>query len=377
MRLGILFALLLLAGCTAPAPAREGLSTPEPASYVVEESAPFAFLRPEPVETAALDVSVALSERWLKPFRTLEVSATAPPDTRVAWFLELDEVEPRVTIVDGEIFLLKSTTPDHHDLDGPRVPVSLSDAAPDGRARALRLQTPGRYHLDADGASLVVNVWPEAPEGPSQAFFVEVPGSHRFEPAEIDVAPGTRVLLWNQAARSFDLREIGFAAFVPLAGREGNVTPVDEGLYRMVALGVEPRSRGIDRVGFLVDFERPSDRLYAGPFSGEFALAEAGVEPARRIALRAEHTLESLVVRYEVRSLVPAPASVRVAMLDEHGTLAHSSSLTADEIALAELPPGKYYVEVSPEHGARVGYVLEAEGRYRLPTPARLLESAT
>lgn len=372
MRAWAVVIIALFAGCSAPAasPPAE-----EPSPFVAEEpERALAFVPPATMPTERLDVSLTLSDRWLKPFRALDLAAATSERARVAWFVELEEEDPRASAVDGDIFLLKASTPDHHNLDGPRAPIELSDVAADGRARALRLPIAGRYQLAAEDARLTVNVWPGAPEGgAAQAFLFE----GRFEPAEIDVAPGARVLLWNQAGRTLDVRETGYAAHVPLEGTSGRVTPIDEGLYRMVALAVDGRARGVASLSFFVDFERPSDRLHAGPFSGEFTLAEARIEPPRSIVLRAEHPLERLEVRFEAGSLAPAPASIVVALHDKDGTLARASSLTASALRLDELPAGEYAIEVAPEHGAQVWFRVEAEGVYRLPMPARLLESAT
>lgn len=352
----------------------------------------FALAPPERVLRGSLDVSIALSERWLKPLRPVDVAVEAPAEATVAWFVELAEVlnasadasgssasrpavEPRSTTVEGDIFVLKSTTPDHHNTDGPRSPVEIPELVADGRARSVKLATPGRYTLEGDGAQLLLNVWPGAPESAAQAFLVEEGDALRFEPPELDVRPGTRVLLWSQAPRALELVETRFAAFVPLDAREGRITPIDEGLYRLLALAVRGDARGIASAAMLVDFERPSDRLVVGPVQGELLVAEGGSDEPPGIRFRAQHELESLVVRFAAGSNLPAPASILVSLLHEGELLAEASSLTEDEIELFELPAGKYTIEVRGEHGALVGYEVGAEGRYRLPTPERLRES--
>lgn len=374
MRLGaiLLVVAVLAAGCTG---SQEPM--PLPSSPVVEaETVQLALAPPDRVVRAPLDVSLVISESWLRPLRSIDVAMEAPGAARAAWFVELEGTEPRATNLDGEVFVLKSTTRDPHNTEGPRPRVTVPDLAADGRARVAKIERAGRYTLDAEGARLTINAWPDAPAGAAQAFLIEDAGALRFEPPEIDVAPGTRVLLWSEAPRTVEVREARFAAFVPLAGRAGSITAIDEGLWRLIALAVHDEARGTASAAFLVDFERPSDRLSVGPFYGDVPVAEAPLEPPRRIWFRADHPLETFVLSFDARSNAPAPASIVVALYREGELLADTSSLAANELAFTDLPAGKFQIEVRGEHGVLIGYEVSGEGRYRLPTPERLLESA-
>lgn len=373
MRLGafLLVLAVLAAGCTAPSE-----PTRPPSSRVDEtEVVPLALAPPDRVVRAPLDVSVDLSDRWIKPLRSIDVAMEAPEAARAAWFVELEGTEPRATTLDGEVFVLKSTTRDPRNAEGPRATVTVPPLAADGRARVASIERAGRYTFDAQGAELTINAWPNAPAGAAQAFLVDDAGVLRFEPPEVDVAPGTRVLLWSQTSRAVEVRETRFAAFVPLSVRDGSLTPVDEGLWRLIALAVQGDARGTGSATFLVDFERPSDRLTVGPIYGDVAVAEVALDPPREIAFRAEHPLETFVLAFAAHSNAPVPASIVVALYREGALLAESSSLEASELAFVELPAGKYEVEVRAERGALVGYEVSGEGRYRLPTPERLRES--
>lgn len=368
---------LLLTGCTAldapPRTASPVASARDAAAAEAPDLTAFA-LASSTVPLAPIPVEISLSERWLKPFGAVEARAIAPAGARVAWFVEREDVEPAATVVDGEVYVLKSTTPDHHDADGPRMRIAVADLPADGRARTLRLPEAGRYQFEADGARLVVNVWPGAPSGAGQAFVSADDTALRFDPPELDVTPGARVLLWNHAGRALSFRETTFAAFVPLAPEGGRLTPIDEGLYVLSALGLgADGARGLARLAFLVDFERPSDALAAGPYAGRFLAAEGGAEGPARIGLRAELPLQWLAVRFRATSMVPIPSSVEVSLLDEgERALASASSLTTSEIRWGELPAGNYTLSVLGEHGAFVSYEIAAEGRYSLPMPDRL-----
>lgn len=366
----------VLAGCTAPQPEREPQGEPDAEGTPL---APLALARPAYAARATLPLSLLVDVPWLKPFREVTPAIDAPADARVAWFIEHEEVDARASVVDGEVFVLKSTTPDHHNTQGPRSRADVLDFAPDGCARTLRVQIPGRYVLEAEGARLAINAWPDAPkDGPTQAFFVDADGAARFEPAEIDVPVGGRVLLWNQASASADVLEAGFAAHLPIPERGGALTPIDEGLYHVVALAVDGRgARGVARAGFLVDFERPSEVVSIGPIRGDYVYPEAGAERVVRGTFTAHYPMKTLDLWFNATSALPAPASVEVTLFHEGETVATASSLTSRSIALVGAPAGTWAVEVRGEHGAFVGFELEGQGLYRLPVPERLLVNAT
>jgi hypothetical protein len=383
-----------LAGCSAPDPASDAAQAAaasgggvEPAENGGSSSASSAapvFLARAPAATAAptLAAEATLSQRWLKPFSMVETTPRVPEGARIAWFVEHEEVEPRSTIVGGEVYVLKSTTPDRSRPEGTRTRADIDGLAPDGRARVLRIEEPGRYVLAAEGARLTVNVWPDAPrDAGAQAFLFEgLQGDVRFEPAEIDLARGGRLTLWNEASRALDVREAGFAAYVPLPREGGRITPIDEGLYHLVLIARDDLgARGVAREPFLVDFERPSERLSAGPATGRFTAAEAGgdVEPAQSLAFGAQHPLRSLTIRFSASSPVPVPASVSVTLRHEGVEVATASTLTTGEIVLGEMPAGSYRVVVAPEHGAAVSFEVSASGVYVLPTPERLRDAMT
>lgn len=358
----------LLAGCSAP---------PEPDAQAplapLATKAPLALARPLATPTTLLPVSISLSQTWLRPFGAFDATLDAPADARVAWFVEHEEVDPRATIVGGEIYVLKSTTPDDRGTPGPRSRAEVAGLAPDGRVRSLRFDAPGRYLLEAGSARMAISVFPGAPaDAPAQTFLVEE-GALVFEPDHLEIAPGARVLFWSDAPAEHDVREAAFAAYVPTDARGTRITPIDEGLYRLVAVASGPRGAiGVARVPFLVDFERPSALLTIGPATGRFLAPEADAQEDARVPFTAALPLRTLSLRVNVSSPAPLPASVELTLEHEGDLVARVSSLTAPGLDLTDLPAGKYVATLRGEHGAYVGFELTGNGSYRLPTPERL-----
>lgn len=386
---GLVVAALFLAGCTGPrsADASPASASPGPSGPATgpETGTPVFVARAElPSEAPRLPVALEAPQRWLKPFGLLEVASSVPDGSRAAWFVEHEEVEARATTVDGEVYVLKSTTPDHHMSDVKRGRADLLGIEPDGRARALRIDVAGRYTLAVGDARLVVNVWPDAPADASAQAILFDDGAGGVDPApgEVDLPTGGRLLLWNQAGRVVDVREAGFAAHVPLPANGGRVTPIDEGLYRLVLVARDASgARGAASMPFLVDFERPAERLSVGPATGRFVVAETGgegpVDPPYALAFGAQHPLRELVLRFNDSSPLPAPRSVEVTLLHENVPLASASTLTANELLFTDLPAGSYDVVVRPEHGAIVSFEVTVSGLYELPTPERLRVAMT
>lgn len=340
--------------------------------------APLALARPVAApEPPSVEASLSLDVRWLKPFRSFEATLATLPSASVAWFVEHEEGDAEATSTTRGIFVHKAAIADHHGAPRTRTHADVPDLAPDGRARALRAEIPGRFTLDAEGARLVLNVWPGAPAGPTQAFLARGEGAAlRFEPRELDAAPGARILLWNEAGRSVDVRETGFAAYVPLEGARGPLTPIDEGLYRLHALvRAEDGARGLASETFLVDFERPAERIAIGPLRGEFSHPELARDV--RGTFTAHHELRALDLWFNATSGAPAPASVIVTLLREGEVVASASTLASSSLSFADAPPGEYAIEVQPEHGALVRFDLTGEGVYRLPDPPRLRVAST
>lgn len=379
MRPAALLALAaILAGCTfppedAPTPAARD-APPAPAAT----AQPLVPLVPEPAPRApALPVSVSLDEAWIKPLRTTTGTLVAPPDARVAWFVSLEEEDPRVAMVGGKAFALKRSTPDRDGTLVRRSPAQLPDLAPDGRPRALRFDAAGQYALEAGAARLAVNVWPGAPAGgATQTFLVEDAAGARFVPDTLDVAPGARVLFWSAARASVDVRERAFAAYVPLEGARVAVTAVDEGLYRLRALVLDARgARGEAVAPFLVDFERPSDTLAPGTWT--FDSTAPGIDPPAELSFDAAHPLRHLEVRFVARSNAPAPPVVEVALLRGGETLASATSDAATSLRVEDLPAGEYVVRVTHREGVLASTKVEIDGRYRLPPPERLVAAVS
>lgn len=378
----MLVLVALLAGCT-------GLAVPPPAEPEAtpawaETEAPTRTRVPAPEAPLlrAIAMNASMEARWLKPLQPATASVVVEPGARVAWFVGHAEEDAAITTIADDVFVSKTSTAESrhrhragepaHDHPGfgrsPTQAPGLSEDAP----RAMRLPLPGRYVLGAEDARLTVHVFPGAArDAATQATLVEENGRLRFVPDALAFPPGARMQLWSQLEAPRDVREVSYATFLPGEEHALAFTPIDEGLYTLHAYAQAPGAAGAASMRFLVDFERPAERLALGPWGGRLTQGEGGGEE-RRYSVTAQHPLASLEARFNASSLLPAPASVTVTLERDGETLASASSVSEDRLTAENLPAGRYHLVVRGEHGALVGYDLQGEGRYVLPVPPAL-----
>lgn len=399
MRAAFLLAIVLgaaLAGCTGLTPTDD-----EPIHVDgdfgrsdIEESRQVIFAAdPGPPARSPVPATVSLERAWLRPYQPAAASLATAPDATVAWFLEAEGDDVRLTHARGELYASKASTPqehhhhaggedDHDDSSAPAGPrrtrADAGEIAPGGRPRALAFQQAGRYLLATpEGVTVNVTVRPEAPPGPIDAYLVGADGSARFVPDELDVPPGARVLFWNQAAAPVVLLEAAFLTQLPGNGRSASFVPVDEGLWRLHAVVRQgERGLGLASEPFLVDYERPAERSEIGPLRGRLVQADASLPRVeeRSLSVSATFPIERLDLAFNASTALPAPGSVRVLVVSADGrAVADASSAETATLSLRDLPAGRYDVVVRGERGSLVDFDLAGVAAYRLPTPERLL----
>lgn len=359
--------LALLAGCTgldvAPAPER----APAFASEATAARALPVFADEAP---RRLPATLALSEQWLRPTQNLTANLSAPGASHVAWFVAIDGMTPRLHMVGDRPHVFVDFS-----AGAPHLPAT-GDLAPGGAPVGLAFAIEGRHLLQSrhhPDARLVVNV---AQDGgaTAQAFLTDV-GGHRFVPDEVTVRPGGRVWVRNQAASVGDATGKEFLLRLPGAGPSLEMNAVDEGLYTLVAAVRAPDgTRGEARARFVVDFERPSDRLEVGPVTYRFDVVPA-TDDTVRVPFHADLPIRHGHVRTRVHSPLPGDASVHVELRRGGQIIAAWDATEGMEQDVGALPAGDYALYVSPREGTLVEFQLDAFFRLRLPTPPELDEA--
>lgn len=403
MRAAFVFAVvlaMLFAGCTGFAPAAiEGADVDGagPASAPPRDAAPvFLAADPSAPGLTPIPARVTLERAWLRPYQPAAATLSTTPGTDVAWFLQAEDDDVLLTRARGSVYASEASTPQQHHHhapgtedhpDAPEAPpasrrrADLDELAPGGRPGALVFALEGRFLLATPGGATVnVTVRSEALPGPTDAFLVGPGAGARFVPDELDVPPGARVLFWNQASAATGLREVAYLARVPGTADGVEFVPIDEGLWRLHAV-VRDGARGFGTTSapFLVDFERPAERVEIGPTRGRLAQADASLPEVeeRSLSVSATFPLKRLDLAFNASTPLPAPGSVRVLVVGDDGrTHAEASSLETATLSIEDLPAGRYDIVVRGEQGAFVDYELAGLALYELPTPARLLAAS-
>ena len=377
-----LLGALLLAGCVVPwATPEEAPAASRPAAPPEAEPAVVAAAAPGPA-VPALPASLSFSGLWLWPVQDQAATLEAPGATRVAWFVGIDGIHPDVRFVRGRPYVTAAPgkAADHPVHVGPLEP---------GGAAALRLHEAGRHvfalapatgpgeaaasALAPAPAPVAVTVLPEGPERAS-VFLVEEEGRPRLVPDRVQLRSGGRLTFVHEAREPLSLHRAAFQPWIGMGGATLDLTPVDEGLYTLVAEVADDAGRRGEAQGrFLVDYDRPPQRHDLGPARGSF-LGPPAPEQPEALGFVAELPILALRLWGNATSrLGEDDAAVRVTLARDGAPLARLTlTPQGGHLALADLPPGRYEVLIEPAGGNLLAYDLEGRVEYLLPVPERL-----
>lgn len=361
----VVVVLSLLAGCTAPPAAREDAPVFAPPEPLARDA--LALAVPDDVPREVLPVEVEVSPVWVKPLRNVTAQANASDGSAVSWYASVGGDDVRVSMAGGHPFLTRWTTPLHDGTRGsPRTPL-LIDVRPGDGARAFVVAREGRLTLGVAGTPLVnVTLREDASEeAPSQVFLTGSAGRLRAVPDELDVRPGTRLLVWNAAEAPVALSELRFAAPIG-TGAKVDVTPVDDGLFRLEAVSHRgPRALGVASARFLSDFERPNDEVAVGPMGGTFAPTGPASDAMRVVAA---YPVSTLAINFTRGTSLP-DTPLRYEVRAGTATVASGTSPSQPLVVLHDLPAGEYVVHVEPAGPCLVSYDVRGWMEYVLPVP--------
>jgi hypothetical protein len=320
-----------------------------------------AFLAaPQPVAHRALDVTLDVRDRWVRPNDTVVATAHAPPQARIAWLLAV-----------------------RNPVASPNWPHAPGDpvAVPAGAERAAtKLTDAGRYVLGlAGGAAPLLNVSVD-PRLPAQldavVDAVDTPEGLRFVPDEATAGRNGLLVVRNHAAREVVLAERDWMGLLPAEGAQARFTMpkgIDLGDYELRVVATDASGAvGEARARLLFDLRKPDENATVGPFNGTLRAAApppVGAAPAEH-PFTARHPIRELSVAFNASSGIPGPATVVVQVLGPEGKVLDTSEPSASgSLVLRDLPAGAYSLRVSPAQGAYVSYNVEARVRLLLVPP--------
>ncbi|HUR68801.1 MAG TPA: hypothetical protein VM370_06100 [Candidatus Thermoplasmatota archaeon] len=344
-RLLAIVLVLLLAGCTRPEPRPAILPEPEPES----EPEPAQTIVFAALPTARLLVSLDVVDRWVRPEDTVLANATARASS-FEWYLA--ERNPLARVPDAGPFALAR-----------------------GGALTLDVRRAGRhvFALDASDARLNVSIVPGALPLRLDARLVDEGEGARFAPDELVGGPGSVIALSNDALPLATVRRVEQMMPLPESGRTIHLRMPDHvrelGDYDLVVVARD----GAGAVGeasarIVYDNRKPEANQTFGPWQGTFrAPALPGRSEPVRHAWWNARTLTSLDVTFTATSGLPAPAAVRVTLVDASG--ASIASADAGGFHVASLASGDHAIVVELLEGALVSYEVQARGVWDLTPP--------
>lgn len=376
--LGLILALLVLApGCVGmwgpdadETPAADARAAPDAPSS--SSAAAVVATGPAPGGVAPLlPARLVFSELWLWPVQDQIARLESEGATSVLWFVGIEGIHPDVRIVGGRPYVTaRPGKAEEHPLRTPAI-------EPQGGV-SVRLEDAGRHVLALEGhpaSTLAVTLLPDGPER-ATAFIVEEEGKPRFVPDHVRLGAGGHVTLRNQAREAHAAYRVAFLPLIAEGGTALDFTPVDEGLYTLVAeVADDAGRRGAAQGRFLVDYDRPPKGQDVGPLKGNFLGAPWPDEP-HTFRLVAHHPVATLHLWGNATSRTGGDATVRVELTREGAPVA--GFLLRPEggsLALADLPPGEYQGRILVEGGNLVGYDLGGRATFVLPVPERLREA--
>lgn len=357
-------ALMLAAGCVAlPSAPREDAG-PTGARPVEAPPERPTFLPASENTPPLLPVTVHLGAAWLKPLEATNATATVPPDARLEWLVGVRGGATRMVLVGDAVYVAP-------ERGYARAGVGPLDPGDSG---AMRFDAAGRHVIalaDDAEARLSVDVRDGAPSGTASVFVVDgASGARRFVPERIDVAPDALLVVRNQANATVAARETRTYVRLAAAGSTIAFTPVDEGVYDVVAIATATAAQGEASAPFLVDFDKPAARIEVGPFSGQFVAPDApGANES--VAFATTDPVRALRLRFHGQGPL-TDSSFRVRVSQEGRVVADVSSAAVGALELRDLPAGRFAVEALAQNGVLVDYEVDGEALLDLPLPARV-----
>lgn len=362
VRVVLLVLVLFAAGCTnldADAPTTTSPTQPTASTRPLDVN----HSAPPPTTKRILEVTVALSNRWVKPTETILATANVP----VAWFVA--PRNPDVPGQEGEAI--------HY------VPRSLGLVGEGGASRDASMTLIGRYSYavkDAPHAQFNVTVDADALRGGStEVKFVRDAYGERFSPTELVVGRDTLVSVRNEVARTIEPIRVDQMARVAPDGATANITaPTLLGDYDVVALARDASDGwGQASVRLIVDTRRPDASVTFGPYSGRFtsaAPAPLGDAP-QQIKLATNYNLTNVTVTFNATSQGPVPPGILVRIVVGGEKLGDAPAGASGTFVVARVPAGEWSLEVEPREGAVIDFFVSATAVQEFAPPESFFNS--
>lgn len=201
----------------------------------------------------------------------------------------------------------------------------------------------------------------------------------RFAPQEIEVAPGTSIVFWNNSTVEHTATQEGFEPLTtPIVGASGpsiTWTPDKDGDYRVVVV-VRDAANGYGKTEtrVLVDSGRPDPVKAFDAKTGSFNAAAAGQSDAAAnpLGFVLDYETTKFTVKWTATSAAPAPEpQVQVTITTQAGEpVASADAAATGELVAENLAAGQYKVVVTPQQGLAVEYSIEVTAEYKLKAPA-------
>lgn len=360
MRVALLVAAILLAGCTSPGPTgeRSTPSQPRESPEVPTQAWDETPTRPEYVGSRPLVVNASAADRWVRPGEAVLVSASVAGAASFSWFLASRNPE-----VPGNP---PSTTLGRKE---PPVAIAPGETVEIVADRALR-------HVLGlgGGGSGRLNVT-AVDDSTFSGIAVRIRGTEGdpvFFPDDVKVTIGGRVLIQSELASVVTLR--GLDVMAPLGKGASLSFPATSELgdYDVVVVAEdELGGRGGASVRLIVDKRKPDANQTLGPWTGTLQRPALGLpgESPNVHEFKLDHPARSAVLAFNSSTSAPAEATLRVRLLDMDDREIATTAATEGELDLGGLPAGEYRLAVDSTSGVSVTYAAEIRVELMLLPP--------
>lgn len=341
-----------------------------------------------------LDVLLASSTAWVRPGESATFTASSSAAKTYTWFLAPRPVATSTASSSSGGHHLASiplgeSTPScvlspgcPGDAPPARTAPAKADTGelqPGTYSEPLKFNDEGLYQFHChphpwmalnivvkDGASASGTQHVEIVDGASQDEF-------RYVPDELEIAPGTKVVFWNNGTNMHTGTQGGFAWLIPGSDAEIEYAPSDAGDFDVLVIAKDAGTgRGEARVRLLVDPNKPDEFPTLGPFEGEFTKGvPSDPQPeAKDHAFTLDFPARTLSFAFEATSDAPAlEPKVLVTLLQGEKEVASAEPSSAGEIQVEDLPAGAYTLRVSAAEGVLITYKATGEAALDLTPP--------